>query len=664
MIIRRGKKKHRPEAAIKNFYSDVFVFKDTMEQEVFRYLFKHKGKCKMKSKFTSGRIVLAIFVLMLLTFCSTRTESTAKNGVSCVNVLLIFANNYGLNSFLNRDTFEEYGWDMTYTGVTDSVSACPPVEKYYGVPPVIPDIKVSEITDVTKYDAIALMSGAGDYNPVPNPYGDIIASPEALKLVSNAVNNAVPLWTLCSGVRVFAAADVIRGKTIIAPPKFKEEMLSAGAAEVLPKDHYPVTDGSIITCARDLYYNFVNVQALINAVENRRDKKGTKKHSNKKFIFSSPAGYTENNIDWEYTYGGSGNEGARAVFEASDGSLMLTGYSFSEGSGDADILIIKTDADGNEIWSKTYGGAGTEYGNKLIEVSDGYLVTGYTTSFGAGSKDVYLLKIDKNGKVLWSKTFGGSSWDIGTGLCKTDNGYIICGYTYSFGAGEEDFYMIKTDKSGNKIWEKTYGGNRYELAHSVFRTTDGGFLIGGNTGTFGKGNSDVYLVKTDGEGKEIWAKSFGLEGKAGYGFDTSKKMILTGDGGCIIAGYTDNNDIMDAYVLKIDAQGNEEWHTSFGNKPFYDFGCSIVAAPDGGYIMAGVTKSIVKNRIAYDNNIYAVKLGKDGYKDWEKTIGGSETDWANDLIITSDGNVVITGHTCSFGKGKLDVFLLKIKSVS
>ncbi|MGB8951245.1 MAG: DJ-1/PfpI family protein [Candidatus Aminicenantales bacterium] len=608
-------------------------------------------------------IVLIIAGFILIEGCKEK-ETNRKNDSNGVTILALFAKNYGLNSFLNRDVFESYGWNIVHAGVTDTVSVCPPVEKLYGVSSVVADIQVSEINDVTQYDAVALMSGSGDYYSVPNPFGDIIGSPEALQLIRNAVEHGIPVWTLCSGVRVFAAADVIRGKTIIAPPKFKDEMRKAGAAEVLPKDHYPITDGSVITAARDLYYNFINCQALITAVENRRDKKGLKNHNRKKWMTSSPADFSGDGLKWAYTYGGSNSEGARDVYEASDGNLLITGYSFSEGSGDADILVIKMDSDGKEIWSKTFGGSGTEYGNELMEVNDGYLVTGYTTSFGSGSKDVYLVKIDRNGKELWSKTYGGSSWDVGTGLCETPDGYIICGYTHSSGAGEEDFYLIKTDKKGKPIWEKTYGGERFELANSVCRTSDGHFFIGGTTGTFGKGNADVYLVKTDTEGNEIWAKSFGVQSQAGYGFDCSSKMHPTNDGGCICAGYTDSADIMDAYVIKIDAQGNEEWHTALGNKPFYDYGYSVVPSPDGGFIMAGVTKAITKTRYAYDNNMYIVKLDKDGQPIWEKSIGSSGTDWASDVIFTSDGNIVIAGHTGSFGKGKLDVCVLKIMNES
>jgi hypothetical protein len=290
-------------------------------------------------------------------------------------------------------------------------------------------------------------------------------------------------------------------------------------------------------------------------------------------------------------------------------------------------------------------------------VSDGYVVTGYTTSFGEGAKDVYLLKLDSNGKEVWSKTFGGSSWDVGMAVDgNAEDGYVVCGFTHSFGAGEEDVYVIKTDPDGDEIWSKTFGGERFEFGNSVHLTSDGGCLVGATTGTFGKGNSDFYLIKIDASGNEVWTKSYGNKGRRGHGFDWCHSMSLTSDGGSILVGYTDSQDIMDAHVAKFDAKGSEEWARSFGNKPFYDYGHSVCEIKDGNYVVCGVTKTIEGN-----NDMSLTKLDKAGKVLWEKTFGAAGSDWGSSLSVTKDGHCILTGHTDSAGEGRSDVILLKVK---
>jgi hypothetical protein len=150
-------------------------------------------------------------------------------------------------------------------------------------------------------------------------------------------------------------------------------------------------------------------------------------------------------------------------------------------------------------WNKTYGGTDTDYGYSVVQTSDGgYAITGYTYSFGAGGTDVYLVKTDANGNIQWSKTYGGTDTDVGYSVVQTsDGGYAIAGYTLSFGAGGSDVYLVKTDSLGNMVWSKTFGGTGADHAYSVVQTADGGYAITGYTYSFGAGGYDVYLVKTD-----------------------------------------------------------------------------------------------------------------------------------------------------------------------
>ncbi|MEO0049813.1 MAG: hypothetical protein ABIK42_01550, partial [candidate division WOR-3 bacterium] len=180
------------------------------------------------------------------------------------------------------------------------------------------------------------------------------------------------------------------------------------------------------------------------------------------------------------------------------------GYIIAGGT-EYDVYLIKTDANGNLLWERTFGGENDDWGCSVQQTSDGgYIIAGFTMSFGAGDWDVYLIKTDGNGNLLWERTFGGENDDRGYSVQQTsDEGYIIAGYTWSFGAGRADVYLIKTDDNGNPLWQKTFGGSSWDDGFSIQQTLDGGFIIAGSTGSFGAGNCDVYLIKTDSEGNTV-----------------------------------------------------------------------------------------------------------------------------------------------------------------
>jgi hypothetical protein len=358
--------------------------------------------------------------------------------------------------------------------------------------------------------------------------------------------------------------------------------------------------------------------------------------------------------------GGKKLEAGVSLIQTSDGGYAITGLTKSFSAGGHDVYVVKLDATGNLQWTKTIGGPESEEGNSLIQTSDGgYAITGFTESFGTGELDVYVVKLDANGNLQWTKTIGGKKEDMGTSLIQaSDGGYAIAGYTFSFGAGEADVYVVKLDANGNLQWTKTIGGKNVDVGSSIIQTSDGGYAIAGGTKSFGAGKADVYVVKLDANGNLQWTRTVG-----GPGNEIGSSLIQTSDGGYVIAGTTASFGAgeADVYLIKLDATGNLQWTKTIGG-PEHDGGRSLIQTSDGGYAITGTTSS--DELAAYfgpaEADIYVVKLDANGNLQWTKTIGGPEHDRGLSLIQTSDGGYALAGSTQSFGAGEWDIYVVKL----
>jgi hypothetical protein len=308
---------------------------------------------------------------------------------------------------------------------------------------------------------------------------------------------------------------------------------------------------------------------------------------------------------WSRTYGGNSLESCFSAQLTSDSGCVLAGYTFSFGAGNADCWLVRTNADGDSLWSRTLGGASTDQGISVRQTSDnGYILGGQTLSFGAGNWDAWLVRTDADGDSLWSRTFGGGNVDACLSARQTtDVGYILAGYTISFGAGNEDFWLVKTDSIGDSLWSQTFGGDSSDVCRSVRQTFDDGYILAGYTRSFGAGNEDFWLVRTDGDGDSLWSRTFG-----GGGSEFCLSIEQTADSGFVLIGQTNSFGAgdFDFWLLKTDSNGDSLWSRTFGGRAA-DRGRSVQQLSDGSYVLAGSAESIFSG----EDDFWLVKTGRD-----------------------------------------------------
>jgi hypothetical protein len=368
--------------------------------------------------------------------------------------------------------------------------------------------------------------------------------------------------------------------------------------------------------------------------------------------------YAHAAVKFAKTYGGASDDWAISVRQTSDGGYIVAGGTESFGAGGWDALLIKTDANGNVQWAKTYGGSNRYRAFSVQQTSDGgYIVGSWISPASSTVDDILLIKTNASGNLQWAKTYGGTGDDQVNSVRQTsDGGYIVAGGTESFGAGDWDALLIKTNASGNLQWAKTYGGTSGDYAFSVQQTSDGGYIVAGTTNSFGAGWYDIFLIKTNASGNVQWAKTYG-----GTGWDEASSVQQTSDGGYIVAGYTNSFGAgwYDIFLIKTNASGNVQWAKTYGGTND-EYAHSVQQTSDGGYIVAGYTRSFG----AGGWDILLIKTDANGNVQWAKTYGGTNDEYiifhsSSFAQQTSDGGYIVAGITRSFGAGSEDIFLVK-----
>ena len=346
---------------------------------------------------------------------------------------------------------------------------------------------------------------------------------------------------------------------------------------------------------------------------------------------------------WEKTYGGEQNDAGFHFIESNDSNYIVVGNTYSFGNGGSDIYVLKIDENGDTLWTKTYGTQNNEFSFSIKKQNGKYLIVGNTETSDSSESDIYIIKIDENGNLIWSKTIQNPSLEYARDFEITQEGEIlIVGFIKAQG-GNFDAYILKTDSLGNLLWQKRYGGNMDEFLYSLCKG-ENEYLIVGNTYSFGNGGSDIYVLKIDENGDTLWAKTYGREDND-FGFyiskDVDENYFICGSSYWIYFGY-------EICYMKITRDGNLIWRRDLGSLD-NDFAWFMQKTHDGGYVITGNFGTLV----------WLLKTDSLGYPLWSKNYGGTGFETGYCIKELRDSSYMIVGKTSSFGAGGYDVYLIK-----
>jgi len=399
-------------------------------------------------------------------------------------------------------------------------------------------------------------------------------------------------------------------------------------------------------------------------------------------------------IEWQKSIGGP-EAYPNSIQQTTDDGYIIAGNSKSNrgdvtgNHGGNDFWIVKLDSAGKIIWQKSLGGSYDDFVSSVIQTTDGgFIAAGSSSSLDGdvtgnhGARDIWVVKLNPSGVIEWQKTYGGSYSEAASAIQQTtDGGYIVAGSSSSKNGdvtgnhGSSDGWIIKLDSTGIIQWQKSLGGSLSDGANSIQQTTDGGYIVAGDTHssdgdiTSNHGNGDFWVVKLNSLGVIEWQKTLG-----GTEYDAAYSVQQTTDGGYVIAGetFSKNGDVIgnhgnaDFWVVKLDALGNILWQKTFGADG-YEAAYSIKATKNGNFIIAGESRSDDLMTYYVSNDYFLVKIDAAGNLIWQKKLGGTDNDYAIMAQQTKDDGYIIAGMAYSINLDVTeitakDIWIVKLKS--
>ena len=354
-------------------------------------------------------------------------------------------------------------------------------------------------------------------------------------------------------------------------------------------------------------------------------------------------------LTWTKSVGGEGFQQANAIVAAPGGGYIIAGFVGLGNSSDA--YLVKISTDGDIIWEQTIGGSGFDSVSSIVATSDGgYLLAGSTNSFGYGGLDSYLLKVDASGNKVWEKAYGGSDDDYAVFACPIGDGYLVAGNAVGIEVSSTNVVLVRTDATG-ALRERNVRGDRSGAeAYAGAATADGGAIIAGIDPSSGHAFADVYLIRLDNTVSIRWENTYG-----GTSSIRPRSIAPAGED-YIIAGDIRSSAVgeSDAYLAKVSGSGTVIWEQTFVSNHDDELHCAVQAS-DGGFVLAGWTQAV----IIRGSDAYLVKASATGVIEWERTFGGESFDEAFGVTTTAEGGYILVGRTASFGTDGGDFYLIK-----
>ena len=371
------------------------------------------------------------------------------------------------------------------------------------------------------------------------------------------------------------------------------------------------------------------------------------------FVFISMIGISGAHAQWAKSIGGSGEDATNSICPTPDGGYAIAGFTSSFGAGSDDFWVLKMDASGNIQWQKTYGSFGFEIATQIQPTSDGgFIVVGFGDLSSMGNNDAWLLKLDGSGNVEWQKAYGTTANETATTVIQTSDGGFLFTGSIEIASNSYNAWLVKLSSGGNIQWQKSYGGAGSENGSSVLELPNGQYVMAGGTTSFGGGALDAWVVFVDSTGTELSSKAYGW-----FGDDTFFSLKPTPDGALLALGLSTSwtTEFRDLWVVKMTTDGNIIWQAAYAG-PDYDQPSTVQVESDNEYIITGSTISFG----AGGTDLWILKIASNGSIVWQKTYGGTGEDAGASSAPGPNGGIMVVGNTQSFQPGPLDGWLLSL----
>jgi hypothetical protein len=360
-------------------------------------------------------------------------------------------------------------------------------------------------------------------------------------------------------------------------------------------------------------------------------------------------------------WGQQGYDIAYSAAATDDGGYIITGLTQSGTDTVGDIIVIKTNADGDTMWTFRYGGPKLEGGNNVIQTTDGgYMVSGHTEDFGADDCDAFMMKLDKGGRYEWLKVYGGEFDDVCAATLEMPDGYIFTGVTASYGNGGIDgnrhVYFVRTNGNGDTTWTRYYAGRGIDYSYSIAAMPKGGFLAAGYSTSFGS-QEQGWLLRLKDNGDTLWTRRYPNGGNTRL-----YKVLPATDNGYIVAGYTSTcvSCNLQGLIIKLDADGKEVWQKTVSNDNDMIIFHDVAQLSNGDLMFAGTSAnrypsgSEKEGAYIYTTDLNGIKI--------TDTLYGGKGAVANAIALQGNNSYLVAGGTYAYGDNLGDIYYMEMNN--